>query len=438
MIKTIINEDDQVELYQGNGILVAKSNSVGTGLVGSRSSPVMSPLPTFAAAVQDNGQSTLSQFVNVFVGGDTTKINSLFRYPFGDIRVSKPPPAFPEQLCVSNFAVSNPVDGTVILPGTYNTGLLSVEFQTDAPRLELTCLAKAGLYRILVDEGDGYKYTTNATGYANGTLPNTGAGYLISVAFAGRKLRNIRLDIDTGFFMGVRIGGNDTLTQPSNSPLPKCVVLGDSFTEPTGADNSFTGLGNILCQVVGMEASISGSGGTGYISTGNVPRTNFAGRVQNDVINQNPDYVVIAGGINDGAFTPDAIYAAALSLYTTIQEGLPDAKIFVVGNWFPRAPGDAERAITAALLQAATELGIAFIDPINGTLYASDGTQLITPALGSWLTGSGNTGSVQSTGNASVITGPDNTHPVQYGHNFYGTMVGQGINTILTYENKQT
>jgi lysophospholipase L1-like esterase len=377
----------------------------------------MASPPTIAAPVSGGTSSTItnSQFIDVFAGGTT--LNKVFRYPYGTIKQASA--TFPASLCTANFAVSSPISGT-FAAGTYNTGAMSIEVQTDAPVLELQALAKGGKYRILVDEGAGWQFTSSATGNANGTMPNDGSGCRIKVTFASRMPRNIRFELESGFFMGMTVGGNDSVLACSRTALKKALILGDSFTEPTGADNAFVGWGTYLCQLSGLEASTSGSGGTGYCAPGPAPRVALIGRVQTDVIDQNPDIVFIAAGINDSAFTPAQIQAAAVLLYQTIQTGLPNAKIVVIGNWFPRTPGSTELAIAAAIKAAALSRGIPFIDPLSGAVYAGNGTQLVA-GTGPWVTGSGTTGSPQTTGNA---------HPAPYGHMQLGYRAAQAYTIV--------
>jgi lysophospholipase L1-like esterase len=396
----------------------------------------MTTPPVFSAAVGGGTATTITngRFVNVFSSGTT--LNRLFRYPYGDIRQTDV--TFPKSTAVSNFAVSNPVSGSSFAGGTYNGAGMAVEFGFDGTTIDIMNLGNGGKYRVLVDEGNGYQYTISNAGNINGTWTADGAGWRRLITFASRMQRNIRYEVESGTFLGVTVGGNDTITPCTRQHLPKCVILGDSFTEPTGADNYFTGWGGVACQILGLEPGTSGSGSTGYVANGTTPRVNFLGRVLWDVINQAPDYVIIAGGINDSAIAPTTIQAAATELYRQIQVALPKAQIYVVGNFYPRAPTTTVLAISDAIKNAALSRSIPFIDTQNGTIYTEDGTQLANPARGSWMTGaSGNTSSVQTTGNASIYTGADDTHPVQNGHNYLGACVAGAILEIQRHESRK-
>jgi lysophospholipase L1-like esterase len=389
---------------------------------------VMSPLPTIAQGAANAASSIVNGTVyNTVVGGT---VNPIFRYPHGDIRVSGG--TFPDTNTVSNFAVSNPVSGT-FAAGNHRGAIVVTEFQVDGTQFEFYLKGVGQKYRILVDDGSGMKYTTASTGYHNGSFAGDGSFYRVLVTFPSRAPRNIRLEIEQGNLQSVTVGPNDTLS-PSTIPLaPKCVVVGDSFTEPTGATNGFTGWGTIACDLLGWEASVSGSGGTGYLATPNAWRVPFSGRVQTDIINQKPQYVIIAGGINDSASTDAQVQAAATSLYKTIQAALPETIIIVISNWTPKIPGAAELSRASALKTAALNCGIAYIDTLNGTSYTPDGTKLMSN-LGSWMTGSsGNTGTPAASGNASMYTGPDGTHPAAAGHIYLGQRVAAEVHRILNW-----
>lgn len=391
--------------------------------------PVMSDPPTIAAITNS---STITGGVDVspFLDGNTDKINNVFLYPYGDIRVAGA--LFPDTLAVANFGISNPIDG-VFSPGTYNTGFMAIEFNFEGNVLELMALEKGGVFRILVDDGQGWQYTSGSAGNASGTISTNGGGAYIKLTFEDRGPRNIRFELSSGRFMGVRMEGNGSIAPCTRVPLQYGIALGDSFTEPTGADNVFTGWATLFGQLAGIEVMASGSGGTGYIHPGNPPRVNFMGRVESDVIDQSPDWVFIAGGINDSSYEPIDLKAAAIALYTKIQTELPAAQIVVVGNWFPREAGELELAMNDALLAAALQCGVPYIDTLRGTAYAGDGTKLISPSLGGWITGSGNVGNVQPTGNASIMTDTDNTHPTQTGHGYRAALAAYAFQLIQRY-----
>src|SRR5262249_36638011 len=116
-----------------------------------------------------------------------------------------------------------------------------------------------------------------------------------------------------------------------------------------------------------LDVWASGVGSTGYISSGTTGRTNFQGRVMADVVANRPDYVLVAGGIDDTANSSNCVYVAATKLYFTIKTNLPATKIFVVGPWWPRSPVDANGLRTMyAISNACVRAGVTqFIDNLS-------------------------------------------------------------------------
>lgn len=183
--------------------------------------------------------------------------------------------------------------------------------------------------------------------------------------------------------------------------MHRMIVLGDSFTE----DPVCRAYPSRLMQLFkNLDVWASGVGGTGYINTGaaGAGRTNFQGRVMADVVANRPEYVLIAGGINDAGYASNDVYTAATQLYVTIRTNLPHTRIFAVGPWWPRTPdpvGDANVfAAMYAISNACVTAGV--------TLFIDD---LSDP----WITGYY---SQPGSGNAVNYIGPDGTHPTDAGH----------------------
>ena len=206
--------------------------------------------------------------------------------------------------------------------------------------------------------------------------------------------------------------------QPSLNPK-KVVIAGDSFTE--GSGTSAIGFGYVpRLRLISGNLNIvqSGSGGTGYLQTLN-ERVNLRDRAQTDIVDQNPDIVIIAMGINDNGALPDVEQAINDTL-DTIQTGLPNKIIVLVGSW---TAGDATQQmqdVTALISAAATARGLYFINP-TGT-GNGDG----------WITGSGDAGSPTGDGNADLFVSSDGTHPNDDGHLFhaqrlYNALLALGI-----------
>lgn len=144
-------------------------------------------------------------------------------------------------------------------------------------------------------------------------------------------------------------------------------VFGDSYTGGSAMGGiEDAGWPRIVAKDLGLEPpAYSAEGGTGYVNPGPAGGAgDFEGRVD-DVIATSPDFLVVAGGLNDADFDLKKVTAAARKVFTELQAGLPDATIVVVGPFSPKVPAPADiTAIRDALQQIATELDIAFVDPL--------------------------------------------------------------------------
>jgi lysophospholipase L1-like esterase len=198
--------------------------------------------------------------------------------------------------------------------------------------------------------------------------------------------------------------------------MHRMVVLGDSYTEDP-ASRAFPS--RLMQLFKNLDVWASGAGGTGYINSGatGAGRTNFQGRVATDVISAQPEYVLVAGGINDTSSASNDLYTAGSNLYLALKSGLPTAKIFVVGPWWPRSldpVGDANvYAARNALSNACVATGVtAYID------------NLAEP----WITGYYNQ---PGSGNAVNYISSDGTHPTDEGHWYLAYRLAAQIGPLL-------
>jgi lysophospholipase L1-like esterase len=285
------------------------------------------------------------------------------------------------------------------------------EFETDAQDLEVLTLGTGGQYRVRVN--GQYADLEVAQG-----PPADGNFYWLNVGFPGRQRRAIALEVLGIAFGGVAVGPDDHLYWPTTPLGPRCIVLGDSYTE--GLICYAQRMGHIL----GWETWSSGAGGTGYICPGPSGRVNFGDRVQTDVIAYHPDMVIVAGGLNDSGYPQSQIYDAALALYDTILTNLPSAKLVVVGPWWPSGiPSDDILATRDALQEAAGERSLYFIDPIVATN--------VEQTNAGWITGTGNVANPTGDGNADQHISADGVHPTDLGHQYLATKMAERLGNIL-------
>jgi lysophospholipase L1-like esterase len=181
---------------------------------------------------------------------------------------------------------------------------------------------------------------------------------------------------------GVVTGPTDSIWKAQQTG-PRCIVLGDSFTDGTGAaGGASTNWVRRFASMMGWgDTWARGLGGTGYLNPGTGGRVKFRDRVQADVIAYNPDVVVVEGGINDaGTYTAAAIGAEALALFQQIRSGLPNALLVVLSPmWrngvetFPSYLLPVRDAIKAAAVQVS---GSVFLDVLEMPLDSAYSTTL--------------------------------------------------------------
>jgi lysophospholipase L1-like esterase len=284
------------------------------------------------------------------------------------------------------------------------------EFETDAQELEILTLGAAAQYRLRVN--GQYVGLEAAQG-----PPADGSFYWLDLAFPDRQRRAIALESFVMPFGGLAIGPQDQLYRPRAPLGPRCIVLGDSYTE------GLLCYAQRLAGLLGWEVWSSGVGGTGYINPGPTGRVKFRDRVESDVIAHYPDLVIVAGGLNDGGYPSSELYSEALALYDTILTNLPSAKLVVVGPWWPS--GIAADYILAArdtLEEAASERNLDFIDPIVAT-----NVQQINVG---WITGAGNVANPAGDGNADQYISADGVHPTDLGHQYLAVKMAERLGNI--------
>jgi lysophospholipase L1-like esterase len=274
-----------------------------------------------------------------------------------------------------------------------NANAMSETFGIDGSQFVLGILGQGRIFSIVVNGVDNF--ITNS-------VPSDGNQYWFTVTFATAATRTITLNnaysfsgvytpVANGFFAGKAV------------PRDRLVILGDSYIEQTyAAGSQCEGLvSQMQLLLPQFDVWALGEGGTGFVNPGISGGTNFPGRIA-DVVNANPQYLLIYGGINDAGnatntSSTNIIFVNATNLITTLQSQLPLAKIAVIGPEWPRTlspTGDATVYNCGILLSNACALcGVPYVSPI----------------LEPWITGNV---AVPNSGNADVyIRAEDSTHP---------------------------
>lgn len=272
-----------------------------------------------------------------------------------------------------------------------------VAFDTDADVVSIGVLTGVG-YRFIVNN----EYISKS----EFTFASGGIQYL-TLDFGSSENRTIMVEgYSAGGFTAAAVDLNYKIYK-SNLSDKRIIVVGDSFTEGTGATIPAAGMKTYLADYLGVpDLWASGSGGTGYTNSGS-GQYNFAGRLTDWTANA-PDIVMFMGGIND--VDNSGYQAAVQAVIHNTRLALPDAIIMVFGT-FAGSTGPGSTIIDKENKQKAAVLAEA--DPL--TVFIPISTDI--PA---WVTGNGNTGAQNNSGNADIVVGSDGTHSSNYGQKYYG------------------
>lgn len=363
--------------------------------------------------VSENSQKTSTSSIENFIKIDSITddmINPVFRYT--NAQMGKAGDTFPRFKYVDSHSVTRD-------SGRIGGGFFGVEFNIDCKEFEIITLGTMGSYRLAVDEGLGLKYTNEDKQKISEA---DGAGYLTKIVFKDKRIRKIRLELTNTIFGGLNIKRTDTVFPIGLPELPLACFTGSSITEG--------GYPWLVSQILGLNGINVGVGSTGYLEPGLNNRLKYIDRADHDIIKPNPAVVFIEGGINDSGHDIPDVVREADRLYKHIKSNLPNAKIIVIGMYWPRTPSESVLNMNKALRECALENEIPFIDLLKGDTVLSDGT-LVTEGTGSFISGTGKDGSPRDDGNADIYTSSDSTHPTKQGKIYLATRLATEIYKIL-------
>lgn len=310
----------------------------------------------------------------------------------------------------------------------YETAMVSYLFNLDSDRFCIGLAGQGGCFKVLVNGVDN--------GVDNKLFAD-GNNYIYQIVFSTVASRQIEVLLDgsaNNELAGIYVPATNSYAPFYSPRLLRFIIIGDSYTEDPapnvsdayGIANSVgVGYGTRLGQLLpSIDVWSLGSGGTGYSNTDSGQRLNFPNRIQVDVVSNQPDYVLLAGGINDTGYPTNNLSALVTNTIGQIVSGSPKTTIYALGPWWPRSPVDPNAINMGIIISNAMAfygLGANYIDNLSG-------------AGGPWITGNQNN---PGSGNAVKYMGNDGTHPTQAGHWYLAQRLAaelsnRGVPTTLT------
>ncbi|WP_159449262.1 GDSL-type esterase/lipase family protein [Demequina sp. NBRC 110051] len=155
---------------------------------------------------------------------------------------------------------------------------------------------------------------------------------------------------------------------------PTAVFVGDAaaLVAPTNAPSWV----DSVSASQGWTEINAGCSDSGYTQRGTVCMATFREQLP-ALVPDEPDVVVVSGGVSDLDATPGEIRAAVRATYLEARETFPDATIYAVAG-LATGPSDAVSVLDDAVAEAATSVGAIYVDvsePLTDpTLMADDGS----------------------------------------------------------------
>lgn len=273
----------------------------------------------------------------------------------------------------------------------------TVNWMTDEPDAYLRLINFNSKLQLWYEEYDGLGWKLG------GQIATSVAGSreFARVVFSERKPRRFSLRGFNFGFGGVYVPTTGIVQRDVDvAALPLLIVTGDSYTQSTGAGGQSQTWAASFAQNIGHDLYAEGIGSMGYLSTSpNTPLERYNVKGAGALKRRNSGVetaanITLAGyamGLNDTA------NASAISAMVSTIIEFCAVRPFFIGPWTPL--GD-----TADLISKATAIESSAI---------AGGCKFVPTA-----------GIVTSV-NKSSLTGVDNQHPVQYGHDYIGMMLAR-------------
>lgn len=213
------------------------------------------------------------------------------------------------------------------------TPLGQIEKEGTSPKFEI--LMTGDVFEFFTAPGPQNSMWVEVDGKFNSALAvpgRDGTFYHYKIDFGSVATRRIVVHLPLeGGFADIRVNG--TLADPTPALSLSAYFMGDSITEGTGVVGQDLYISKVAKYLGIDDYANGGVGGTGYIQElGDKP--NFQNRTD-DVLTYNDngpaDILIVAGGINDNAFTDQQVEDAAYSFFSAIRAAAPETIIVACG-----------------------------------------------------------------------------------------------------------
>ncbi|ARU60370.1 hypothetical protein CBW65_04295 [Tumebacillus avium] len=179
---------------------------------------------------------------------------------------------------------------------------------------------------------------------------------------------------------GLYISQDAKVRQPEQNKK-KLAVIGHSYIDGTGSSNrGLTSLAPVLGDLLGVESINQGIGRTDVdVSVPPSAKNSGLDRVQTDIIQLKPDYVLSVYGFNARGMTPEQFQNDYVTFLKTIQDALPSTPVFASGLIsVPALSAESEATFNAAIKHACTSVSTCTFIDLSGKWNQNNYSQYLS------------------------------------------------------------
>lgn len=285
-----------------------------------------------------------------------------------------------------------------------------------------------------VEVSDWYR-GTRATGvlqtdkpFMNALPADDGQSMFLNINFAKRGIYKVRVS-------GIGVSGVASIlsTNPGmtfQKPKKQRVVgiISDSWYDYIVASGTSIHPGVELSARTGWKVWNMANGGSGFVNpAGGATPINYGSDAVFASLAKAPplDLLIVNGSCNDMGYTEASVISAMQAFFTRFKSVRPDTPII----WQGIEPQSYFENIYTSAAMVARENALAAV-----ALAEPNVIGVIKCANENWLTGTGNTGAPNGTGNQDFVTGGDGVHLSAYGTQFIGSLVAERIGSMATWK----